>query len=235
MTFKLPEEMRREEKAVLAMTLILVLNSMFLAWINLPYFENFWVERSGFLKQLQPIFMLIIAGLSFYRAYIFRHQRPKTFLAGSIFLGLLFCFAFGETITWGQRIFEFKSPEFFIKHNTQGMVTIHNLYFDDIKINRLVFGLWLGIGLGIYGIFGTLLYDSEKWFGKFADKWGIPIARYYHVVALAVAFALSKMVFSGKKGEVLQFAGLAIFMLIFFNPKNLKAFEKDIGTAANIK
>lgn len=40
---------------------------------------------------------------------------------------LLFFFAFGEEISWGQRILNFETPEVFAEQNRQGEFNIHNL------------------------------------------------------------------------------------------------------------
>ncbi len=207
-------------------TLFFVLNSIFLAKVNLNYFETHMVERSGLLKQFQPMAMTAIILLSGYRLFLFRKIKDWRFSIGCFFFCLLFFFSLGETLTWGQRILEYPTPEFFMKYNTQGMPTIHNLAFGSFKVNKIVFGLILGIVMGVYTIFGTLLYRPESRFGKIVDAWAIPVARWYHTATIIIAFLLSKMVMSGKKGEVIQFAGMMIFLFIFSNPLNKKTFQK---------
>ncbi|NND80631.1 MAG: hypothetical protein HKN53_12090 [Maribacter sp.] len=44
-----------------------------------------------------------------------------------LFFALLFFFAFGEEISWGQRIFNFLTPESIKEHNIQGEFNVHNL------------------------------------------------------------------------------------------------------------
>jgi hypothetical protein len=225
---KLFKGMTDVEKVAFPVILFFVLESIFLAFVNVRYFESFIVERSGLLKQFQPMCMVTIAGLSFYRAWVFRKIKPVTFIVGSILIGFLFTFALGETLTWGQRIFEFPTPEFFMKYNTQQMFTIHNLAFDGVKINKLVFGLILGIITVLYAIVGTAFYRSDSSFGRLIDRWGIPLAQWHHIVFLALCFGLSKLVMSGKKNEVVQFASMAVFVLIFYNPLNKKNFTRQI-------
>lgn len=212
------------EKFSYPIILFFVLNSIFLSWINLSYFEGYYVERSGLLKQFQPMGMMGIIILSLYRCWIFRNQKNTMFLMGTFFAALLFGFALGETLTWGQRIFEYPTPAFFMKYNSQGMPTIHNLVFGNIRVNKLVFGLILGIVVGIYTLFGTFFYKADSKFGKFVDSFGIPLARWHHIFFLASCFALSKFVHSGKKNEVVQFAAISVFFLIFINPLNKANF-----------
>lgn len=225
---KLWNEMTSFEKYFLPIVLFFVLNSIFLAWINLHYFESFIVERSGLLKQFQPMFDAAIVVICLKRAWDFRHRRPMLFILGNLFMALLFIFALGETITWGQRILEFPTPAFFHQYNTQDMFTIHNLAFGNFKFNKIIFGLVLGIITSVYALFGTALYKSRphSLIAKLMDKMGIPISRLYHIYFLLICFGLSKFVMSGKKGEVIQFAGLAIFLCIFLNPLNKANFKK---------
>lgn len=42
-------------------------------------------------------------------------------------LGLAFLLAAGEEISWGQRIIDFRTPEFFAEHNAQREFNLHNL------------------------------------------------------------------------------------------------------------
>lgn len=41
--------------------------------------------------------------------------------------GVFFVIAM-EEISWGQRFLDLESPEFFVEHNSQGEITLHNLY-----------------------------------------------------------------------------------------------------------
>ncbi len=223
---KITDGMTKEEKISFLVILFFVLNSIFLAKVNLKYFESYYVERSGLLKQFQPMCMAVIAGLSFYRAWIFRKIKPFTFVIGSLVAAFAFCFALGETLTWGQRIFEFPTPEFFMKYNSQGMFTIHNLVFGNFRVNKVIFGLGLGIITVLYTIAGTGLYSLENKFSKLFNNWGVPLARWYHIIFLGICFGLSRFVFSGKRDEVVQFAAMSTFLLIFLNPLNKQNFQK---------
>lgn len=69
--------------------------------------------------------------LSFLCAVYLSHRFIKTgqllfgLLYGIFSLGLLFVFL--EEISWGQRIFDLQSPEFFSTRNIQGEIGFHNL------------------------------------------------------------------------------------------------------------
>jgi hypothetical protein len=50
-----------------------------------------------------------------------------------LLFGLLFLFACGEEISWGQRILNFSTPESVEGANMQGEFNIHNLEFFHVK------------------------------------------------------------------------------------------------------
>ncbi|MCK5310813.1 MAG: hypothetical protein KAJ62_01810 [Desulfobacteraceae bacterium] len=46
-----------------------------------------------------------------------------------VYLFLFICFiSFGEELSWGQRIFDIKTPDFIAENNVQQELTLHNLY-----------------------------------------------------------------------------------------------------------
>jgi hypothetical protein len=45
-----------------------------------------------------------------------------------VLMGAFFFVAAGEEISWGQRIFEWDSPEVMLKYNVQGETNIHNMF-----------------------------------------------------------------------------------------------------------
>ena len=52
-------------------------------------------------------------------------------------LGLLFFFAAGEELSWGQRLFRFSTPEPLKRYHTQGDFSLHNLeIFDTYTIEK---------------------------------------------------------------------------------------------------
>ena len=62
-----------------------------------------------------------------------------------LILGLLFLFAFGEEISWGQRIFGFPTPEVLQTVNMQRELNVHNLViFRTISANKLFSFFWFG-------------------------------------------------------------------------------------------
>ncbi len=64
-------------------------------------------------------------------------------------LSLAMFFIFGEEISWGQRIFNLESPEYFMENNRQKELTVHNLY----PIQYLLHSIYI-----LIGAFGAFLW-----------------------------------------------------------------------------
>jgi hypothetical protein len=70
-------------------------------------------------------------------------------------IGLVLAFGTGEELSWGQRIFEFDTPDLLADANVQREFTIHNIsWFDSttgsvLKMDRLFHGFWFTIGIVI--------------------------------------------------------------------------------------
>ena len=113
------------------------------------------VGEDGIYENLTALFFLLASGF-FLKAYISHRNKFLLLLAIVMFFGA------GEELSWGQRIFEFATPNVIKEHNVQGEFTFHNLeifnghWFDKeeksgiaklITINFLYKLFWLGYGV----------------------------------------------------------------------------------------
>ena len=95
---------------------------------TLPYFIYFLGEKvvnaagaeDGVFEYLTALFFFLASIFSI-RAFF---QEKNIWL---LLFGLVLFVGFGEEVSWGQRIFAFEPPEFFLKENVQKEFTIHNL------------------------------------------------------------------------------------------------------------
>ncbi|MEX0290851.1 MAG: hypothetical protein AB3N14_17235 [Flavobacteriaceae bacterium] len=100
-------------------------------------------------------------------------------------LGLLFFFAFGEEISWGQRIFNFETPEAIKEMNIQGEFNFHNLKFFHgktpegeektgimalLSMHRLFY-----LAFFTYLLVLPLLYKANSRIRGLADKLKLPV------------------------------------------------------------
>ena len=110
--------------------------------------------------------------------------------AGTLLLGLLFFFGAGEEISWGQRLFDLESPDFFQEHNVKGETNLHNLVIGGVKINKVLFSFVLGICIVAYFFVLPVLYRRVRRIRDWADRWALPVPRWIHVASFALVVVL---------------------------------------------
>ena len=118
-------------------------------------------------------------------------------------MGMAMFVGFGEEISWGQRIFDILSPDFFSKHNLQGETNIHNLKIYDIKLNQWLFtyGVVFVFALYFYLPFGI---QKFKTLHKYVHTFGIMIP---------------------DKRQSLIFLGMSVILHIYDVPKVSELWE----------
>lgn len=199
----------------------------YFAVTNPEYFNTVYTVEDGLLENITVIFLLIGSLTCWRRCLILRHEKTKLFVWMCFLLGALFFFGAGEEISWGQRIFGVETPEFFRQHNIQHETNIHNLVMGGVKINKLIFGLILGILIAIYVLIFPLLYSTVEKVRKLIDSFAIPLPRLIHILFYLALFIIVETTPSSKKGEVVEFGGAAIFVLIVLFPRNWHIFQRS--------
>ena len=80
--------------------------------------------------------------------------------------------------------------------------------------------------MAFYFLILPILYHKVKWIKKGLDNLGPPLPRFYHIVAYLFLAALCEFIAGGKKGEILEFGGCWITLLVFFEPYNREIFSR---------
>lgn len=219
--------MKNFERLVSFFVLAFVILGISFAKIDLRYAEDVYLVEDGVLEWLTVIPLLCGAYISFDRLYLLYKERTREFNFCLFILGCLFIFGAGEEISWGQRMFALKSPEFFMHNNSQMETNLHNLVLGGVKINRLIFGTLLGIAIGFYFLVLPVLFQKINKVRELINRFGIPVPRYWHLAMYIALFALDKMIDSGRRGEALEFGGCWIFLMMILNPKNNEIYKKN--------
>lgn len=217
----------RTEAFFFAVLLQFLLFGLYFAHTNLTYFEGVFAVEDGLVEWLTVVWLVASAVLCITRFFKLRNKRPKLFLFMLLFFAAGFLFGAGEEVSWGQRIFDVQSSEFFQKNNSQGETNLHNLVVGGTKINKLLFGLILGIAIAAYCLILPTLARKFPKVMKLVQKFAIPIPRGRQVLAYLVIFLLVEINPSPKRGELVEFGGTLMFFLMFLNPWNKRLFELE--------
>ncbi len=218
------------EKLVFIFVFTLCLLGVYYSKNDLVFFESKYVGEDGPLEWLTVVALLGGSILGYYRARILKPFRQSKFIWSLYLASFVFFFGLMEEISWGQRIweslFDFHVPEFFQKYNTQGETNLHNLKFGNFKINKIIFGTFLGIFIIFYFLFLPFLYRKKEAVKTWVDSWALPLPKMYHIAAYISLAIIAEFVDGGKKGEILEFGGSWIFLLMIFEPYNREIFSR---------
>ena len=208
------------EKAVLVIVFILMIIGIAAAWINKDWFLQKYVVEDGFIEDITliPLAVITITCIT----YLLRFARKKNIWFFLVYLAFALgsFFILGEEISWGQRIFHFKTTEYFEEHNSQDEMNIHNLVLDGERLNKIIFTNALIAGVVIYLVGVPLLYNKNQNFKSFIDRAAFPVPTIQQAIACALVFGSSFLTFDDKGAELLEFGGAAVFMLIILFPLN---------------
>lgn len=94
-----------------------------------------YLEEDGFIESIGALAFFVASVLFLYLFFTMKEGYQFNFFGKStnkniyfLLLGILFFLAFGEEISWGQRIFGWSTPESFGDINAQKETNIHNLW-----------------------------------------------------------------------------------------------------------
>jgi hypothetical protein len=95
------------------------------------YATSFLVEvsrKDNWIQNAQVVVLVVaIVVNGFLVRKLYRENLKQWAILYALF-GLVLCFVVGEEKAWGQRIFNIPSPDWFMLHNKQHQMTVHNLW-----------------------------------------------------------------------------------------------------------
>ena len=118
---------------------------------TLPDTYKALIQEDTWLEYLQALFYFLAAIFAFLSTILFfkNNMFIHAVLYSLLAVGLLFIAI--EEISWGQRIFNIESSDYFLEHNKQEEITIHNLK----PIQSILHDIYIAVGF--YGAFSWFL------------------------------------------------------------------------------
>ena len=192
---------------------------------DIEYFNTSYAQEDGFAEYGTAFILGCISLFLITRLFKLRHVKPPLWKIGVIGMALIFLFGAGEEISWGQRIFDVESSEYFKQNNAQQETNLHNMVVGETKINKLIFSQILTIVLVIYLLVLPFLYRRINSIKKLVDTFGVPIPQWKHTLAFLLATGFITLMPSERKWELYELAFAVIFFLIFLNPFNSLVYK----------
>lgn len=217
------------EIALLSFLFFHFLLGVWTAAYNTDYFDNLYTVEDGVIEWYTVDALLMCSAVCGWRFFRLRKHRPLLFSAVLGFLTLVFLFGAMEELSWGQRLLGRESSEFFLENNAQGETNFHNLVVGDTKVNKVIFSQLLGTIIISYILIFPVLYAKVAGVKKLASTFAVPVPKTIYVVSYLLVAASYPLLdaFTHKKGELLEFGGCFLFLLILAFPKNAELYDPE--------
>jgi hypothetical protein len=192
-------------------------------------FDLTFAREDGAIEYATFGFLLLISLLQFYRLFAVGKNKKILWKLSVFFLAILFLFGAGEEISWGQRIFDIQSGDFFSSNNVQKETNLHNLKIGDVKLNKLIFSQILTAIMALYLLLMPVLYRKFNWAKNLVDSFVVPVPQNTHILAFLINTIFIALLPDelGKKWEVYELFFAGIFWLIFLNPVNKYLYARE--------
>ncbi len=202
---------------------------LMLAIFNPLYFDKSYAIEDGLLEWLQFFGLATIAVIAWHRVFTLVGRAHWSGALILILTALFFTLISGEEISWGQRLFNVSAPEFFVEHNKQVETNLHNLTWQGINFNKLIFGKGLALLLLLYGLVLTPLYQRRRY--VWVDRALLPIPHLYQLLAMVIIVCsveglVKNLSEVARRGELTEFAGVFVVLLIMLYPFNQSIYRQ---------
>lgn len=150
---------------------------------RLAHYDDSLIENLGtlYLFFASAIFLFLFSKDRKGNDFIFFKSKKNIFY---LLLGILFFFAAGEEISWGQRIFDWQTSDWFGQYNSQKETNLHNLVF--FSANKLFTLFWL-----LYCIIVPILNKVSSIIADFFQRINLPIVPIWLSVFFLISYVAS--------------------------------------------
>jgi len=224
-----------ETRKLLSVNEIVITSVLFISILIAIYLRYFvsiesyleFVKEDGIVEYLTFFFLLLSSLVCLYRVNQYIKIKKGLWILTWAILAVMFFFAAGDEISWGQRIFNIQSSEFFLEHNKQAETNLHNLVVGGTSINKLVFSQLMFAVLVIYFLFSRLMVSKTLFVRNLINRFRIPLPKLFHIIVMGAAILLILTIQEIKDSELNELSFAMIFSLIFLNPANLDQEKSD--------
>jgi hypothetical protein len=200
-----------------------------IALIDPVFFTKVAAAEDGPIEWLTVMALVLSFIVCVNRVVTLRSQKNWMFISVWSFLALFTFFGAGEEISWGQRIFNVESSDWFKQNNAQAETNLHNLIVEGKKINKIIFSAVLGSALIIYLFVFSIAYRKSDKFKAFCEYFSVPVAQWHQVVAWVLVALVAEVLIKGvgRSSELFESAAAFVFLLNITYPYNSASFKKQ--------
>ena len=167
------------------------------------------IQEDSILENMQAATYFVAFLFALYIAWQLLHQELIIISICYMILALGFMFICLEEISWGQRIFHLHTPQYFVQHNHQREISVHNLYPIQTWLHEIYMLVCLYGGLAFL-ILPRIGIKSPLLRKLYAPEWFLSL---YFLLVFLVYFTLDKMTVLAYERLGVKFMRLGYFLL----------------------
>jgi hypothetical protein len=199
-----------------------------IAMFDPVYFTTVVAKEDGPIEWLTVLGLVLAFAVCFNRVFTLKSQKNWAFIGVWSFLAVFTFFGAGEEISWGQRIFNVESSDWFKQNNAQAETNLHNLVVNGKKVNKIIFSAFLGTVLLTYLFIFSFAYRRSEKFKGFCEYFAVPIAQWHHVAGWVSVAVVAEVLIKdvGRSSELFESAAVFVFLLNITYPYNSASFKR---------
>jgi hypothetical protein len=211
------------DRSLLIAIAVTLIATVIIGFSDKMYFEAVFAAEDGLFEYGTAVFLFISSLVLGSHALSLLRRGAIVKTICTVLFALLFFFAAGEEISWGQRIFGWETTEFFAENNYQNETNLHNLMVGGNHLAKTLFGAGLTVVLLCYLVALPLLFGRWAWLDRLVNALAIPVPQKRHAVAALVSsVVIGLLEGQGIKRvwEIYEFTFSLMALGIFLVPRN---------------
>ena len=196
----------------------IIVSTVFLFYYSNSLY-NLFVEEDGIIEYSTAIFLLSVS-IYLINKLLKTVKVISTKNIGIVLFSIIFFFGFGEEISWGQRIFNIETPQFFVENNLQSETNIHNLMIGGVKLNKLIFTNTLFFIFSFYFLAIPYLYAKSNSVKSIINKFSIVIPKYSQSIIFICSSIIIYLFDHDRISEVWECLFAFTMLITSINPLN---------------
>ena len=196
----------------------IIVSTVFLFYYSNSLY-NLFVEEDGIIEYSTAIFLLSVS-IYLINKLLKTVKVISTKNIGIVLFSIIFFFGFGEEISWGQRIFNIETPQFFVENNLQSETNIHNLMIGGVKLNKLIFTNTLFFIFSFYFLAIPYLYAKSNSVKSKINKFSIVIPKYSQSIIFICSSIIIYLFDHDRISEVWECLFAFTMLITSINPLN---------------
>ena len=196
----------------------IIVSTVFLFYYSNSLY-NLFVEEDGIIEYSTAIFLLSVS-IYLINKLLKTVKVISTKNIGIVLFSIIFFFGFGEEISWGQRIFNIETPQFFVENNLQSETNIHNLMIGGVKLNKLIFTNTLFFIFSFYFLAIPYLYAKRNSVKSIINKFSIVIPKYSQSIIFICSSIIIYLFDHDRISEVWECLFAFTMLITSINPLN---------------